>query len=97
MLKHCQKFLLDAIVESWSQIKMFIISPSPCSAVSGALGPKLQLVEKPSGVCISVSSSVVSQIRSLGHNTRACCPDIPSRAMLTTPQVLSAPGTQARG
>ena len=36
-------------------------------------------------------------ICNLGHNTRAWCPDIPSRATLNAPQALCAPGTQARG
>uniref|UniRef100_A0A8C0JK85 Monoacylglycerol lipase ABHD12 n=1 Tax=Canis lupus dingo TaxID=286419 RepID=A0A8C0JK85_CANLU len=44
------------------------IGPSPCSAVSGVLGPKLELVNKPSCVCIGVGSLVVSRIRDLGHN-----------------------------
>ncbi|CAD7675109.1 unnamed protein product [Nyctereutes procyonoides] len=42
--------------------------PSLCSAVSGALGPKPELVNKPSCVCIGVGSSVLSRIRNLGHN-----------------------------
>ena len=42
--------------------------PSPCSAVSGILGPKLELVNKPSCVCVGVGSLVVSRIRYLGHN-----------------------------
>ena len=36
--------------------------------MSGILGPKLELVNKPSCVCIGVGSLVVSQIRNLGHN-----------------------------
>ena len=36
--------------------------------MSGALGPRLQLVNQPSCVCIGVGSSVVSRIRDLGHN-----------------------------
>ena len=36
--------------------------------MSGILGPKLELVNKPSCVCISVGSLVVSQIRNLEHN-----------------------------
>ena len=36
--------------------------------MSGILGPKLELVNKPSCVCISVGSLVVSRIRNLGHN-----------------------------
>ena len=35
--------------------------------MSGILGPKLELVKKPSCVCIGVGSSVVSRIRNLGH------------------------------
>ena len=46
---------------------------------------------------MSVGSLVVSWIRNLGHNTRACCPDITSTATLTAPQALCAQGTQARG
>ena len=34
----------------------------------GILGPKLELVNKTSCVCIGVGSSVVSRIRDLGHN-----------------------------
>ena len=49
------------------------------------------------GSFIGVGSLVVSQIRNLGHNTRACCPDITSMATLTAPQALCAQGTQARG
>ena len=43
--------------------------PSPCSTVSGILGPKLELANKPSCACIGVGSLVVSRIRNLGHNT----------------------------
>ena len=35
----------------------------------GILGYKLELINKPSCVCISVGFSVVSGIRNLGHNT----------------------------
>ena len=51
-----------------TSIQNWVPGPSPCSAVSGALGPKLELVNKPSCVCIGVGSSVVSRIRNLGHN-----------------------------
>ncbi|CAD7679612.1 unnamed protein product [Nyctereutes procyonoides] len=44
------------------------LGPSPCSTVSGILGPKLELVNKPLCVCIGVSSLVVSRIHDLGHN-----------------------------
>ena len=36
--------------------------------MSGVLGPKLELVNKPSCVCIGVDSLLVSWIRNLGHN-----------------------------
>ena len=42
--------------------------PSPCSAVSGVLGRRLEFGNQPLWVCISVSSIVVSQIHNLGHN-----------------------------
>ena len=42
--------------------------PSPCSAVSGVLGRRLEFGNQPLWVCISVSSVVVSRIRNLGHN-----------------------------
>ena len=38
--------------------------------MSGALGPKLELVNKPSCDCIGVGSLAVSRIRNLGHNKR---------------------------
>ena len=37
-------------------------------AASGILGPRLELVNKPSCDCIGVSSLAVSRIRDLGHN-----------------------------
>ena len=46
--------------------------PSPCSAVSGILGPKLELVKKPSCVCIGVGSWGLSRICYLGHNVGSC-------------------------
>ena len=46
--------------------------PSPCSAVSGTLGPKLELVKKPSCVCIGVGSWGLSRICYLGHNVGSC-------------------------
>ena len=49
---------------SWNPLQ----GPSPCSAVSGILGPKLELANKPSCACNGVGSSVVSRIRDLGHN-----------------------------
>ena len=45
--------------------------------MSGALGPRLKLVNKPSCVCIGVGSSVVSRIRDLGHNRGDGCPAAP--------------------
>ncbi|CAD7673699.1 unnamed protein product [Nyctereutes procyonoides] len=49
-------------------LQHLVHSPSPCSAVTGILGPKLELANKPSCACIGVSSLVVSQIRNLEHN-----------------------------
>ena len=42
---------------------------SPCSALSGILGHKLELVNKPSCVCFGVGFSMVFRIRNLGHNS----------------------------
>ena len=36
--------------------------------MSGVLGPRLELVNKPSCDCIGVGSLAVSRIRDLGHN-----------------------------
>ena len=43
--------------------------PSPCSAVSGILGHKIELVNNPSCVCIGIGFLVVSHIRNLGYNS----------------------------
>ena len=44
--------------------------------MSGILGPKLELVNKPSCTCIGVGSLVVSQIRNLGHNSESLSADV---------------------
>ncbi|CAD7683223.1 unnamed protein product [Nyctereutes procyonoides] len=62
MLRNVEFFLVIR------QLKLRELGPSPCSAVSGILGPKLELVNNPSCVCIGVGSLVVSRIRNLGHN-----------------------------
>ena len=44
------------------------LGPSIPDTAEQGLGPGLELVNKPSCVCIGVGSSVVSRIRNLGHN-----------------------------
>ena len=76
--------------------------PSPCSSVSGILGPKLGLANKPSCACSSVGSLVVSRIRNLGHNSvskdkvASVITSDSSRAMghLSSKRVVSSTGSQ---
>ncbi|CAD7668002.1 unnamed protein product [Nyctereutes procyonoides] len=60
--------LLSSSHRGWERATGSSRGPSPCSAVSGTLGPKHKLVNKTSCVCIGVGSLVVSRIRDLGHN-----------------------------
>ena len=60
--------------------------PNTCSTVWPILEHMLEFVKQPLGVCISVGSLVVSQIRHLVHNTPMTLPH------LDWPPVPSHPG-----